>query len=100
LTYPRDRLQWIAATEGEFLQRDGARVSVSQQLDPGGGRVHLALLRRAGTGVLGEGSLLKLRFRALAPGPATLSVDEVRPVWLTPGEGGVQQAPAWTLHVE
>lgn len=100
LTYPSDRLQWISATEGEFLQRDGARVSVSQQLDPGGGRVHLALLRRSGTGVQGEGPLLKLRFRALTSGSATLSVDDLRPVWLTPGEGGVPQALAWTLQVE
>jgi general secretion pathway protein D len=61
--------------EGAFMRSGGANASFTQQADPAGGRVDIAILRTADTtGVAGTGVLAALIFDAIGPGPANLSV--------------------------
>jgi general secretion pathway protein D len=61
--------------EGGFMRSGGANATFTQQADPSGGRIDIAILRTGDTtGVAGTGVLAALIFDAIAPGPANLSV--------------------------
>ena len=61
--------------EGAFMRSGGANATFTQQADPSGGRVDIAILRTADTtGIAGTGVLAALIFDAIAPGPANLSI--------------------------
>jgi general secretion pathway protein D len=61
--------------EGSFMRSGGANATFTQQADPAGGRIDIAILRSADTtGVAGTGVLAALIFDAIGPGPANLSV--------------------------
>jgi type II secretory pathway component GspD/PulD (secretin) len=61
--------------EGSFMRSGGANATFTQQADPAGGRIDIAILRAADTtGVAGTGVLAGLIFDAIAPGPANLTV--------------------------
>jgi hypothetical protein len=61
--------------EGGFMRSGGANATFTQQADPSGGRIDIAILRTGDTtGVAGTGVLAARIFDAIAPGPANLSV--------------------------
>jgi len=61
--------------EGSFMRSGGANATLTQQADPNGGRVDIAILRTADTtGVAGTGALAALIFDAVAPGNANLAI--------------------------
>jgi general secretion pathway protein D len=61
--------------EGSFMRSGGANATFTQQGDPAGGRIDIAILRTADTtGVAGTGVLAALIFDAIAPGPANLAI--------------------------
>jgi type II secretory pathway component GspD/PulD (secretin) len=68
-------LRLVNVQEGSFMRAGGVSASFSQQADPAGGRVDIAIVRRADpTGVAGTGLLAGLLFEAVAPGAANLGV--------------------------
>lgn len=68
-------LRLVNVQEGSFMRTGGVTASFSQQADPAGGRVDIAIVRRADpTGVAGTGLLAGLLFEAVGSGPANLGV--------------------------
>ena len=68
-------LRLVNVQEGSFMRAGGVSASFSQQADPAGGRVDIAIVRRADpTGVAGTGLLAGLLFEAVASGAANLGV--------------------------
>jgi hypothetical protein len=70
LAYDRSVVEMVSAEGGELLSRQGAQ---SVLLTPKPGRVDVALLGN-GAGLLGEGELAIVRFRALAAGEAKIRI--------------------------
>ncbi len=74
--------------EGGFMRSGGANATFTQQADPAGGRVDIAILRTGDTtGVAGTGVLAAVIFDAIAPGPANLTVTGTA---TAPGGGPLQ----------
>lgn len=74
--------------EGGFMRSGGTNATFTQQADPAGGRVDIAILRTADTtGVAGTGVLAALVFDAIAPGPANLTITGTA---TAPGGGPLQ----------
>ena len=58
------------------MRTGGANATFTQQADPNGGRIDIAILRTNDTtGVAGTGVLAALIFDAIAPGNANLSIS-------------------------
>lgn len=70
LAYDPAALQVTEVVEGDFLKQGQAGTSFAPRLDPESGRVYVALSRSGSSGATGEGGLLRLRVRALAPSEA------------------------------
>ena len=87
IAYDRQRLQWVDASEADYFRRDGAPTSFSQHQDAATGRLKLGVLRSQATATQGEGTVLSLRFKALAAGSTHIRVVAARPVGLV---GSVQ----------
>lgn len=68
LGYDPALLQVTEVLEGDYLSQGNALTSFAPRLDEQAGRLYVALSRSAGSGAIGEGGLLHLRVRALAPG--------------------------------
>ena len=70
------------------MRSGGANATFTQQADPSGGRVDIAILRAAdSTGVAGTGVLAALVFDAIGPGPANLTITGTA---TAPGGGPLQ----------
>jgi hypothetical protein len=68
-------LRLVNVQEGSFMRAGGVSASFSQQADPAGGRVDIAIVRRADpTGVAGTGLLAGLLFEAIGSGSANFAV--------------------------
>ena len=75
VTYNPAVLRVRSVQEGSFMRAGGANATMTQQADPNGGRIDIAILRTADTtGVAGTGALAALIFDAIAPGNANLAV--------------------------
>ncbi|HLG59428.1 MAG TPA: hypothetical protein VI485_29080 [Vicinamibacterales bacterium] len=75
ITYNPAVLRVRMAQEGPFLRAGGVAAAFTQQPDPAGGRLDLAIVRPGDTtGVAGTGLLAALLFEVIAPGPANLAV--------------------------
>ena len=74
--YDPKTLEFINATEGNYLGQDGKPTVFTHTLLPGNGRVVVGLKQNAGgQGVSGAGELFSMQFQALAPG-----TTQIRPV--------------------
>jgi general secretion pathway protein D len=82
LRYPADRIQLLAVEEGSFFNQAGAATSFSQAVDAQAGMVRAGILRNQATGAQGQGTLVRVRFKALKAGPAELAVVSLEPVSL------------------
>jgi general secretion pathway protein D len=99
ISYDKSRLQLVDALEGDFFQRGNASTSFSKSLDATGGRARVGVLRNQALGAAGDGTLLTLRFKATAAGPATIRLESAQPISMD----AVSAAPAppvpWTINV-
>ena len=76
VTYNPAVLRLRMAQEGPFLRAGGVQAAFTQQPDPSGGRLDIAIVRPGDTtGVAGTGLLAALLFETVAPGPANLTVN-------------------------
>lgn len=80
LKFPTDRLQLLALEEGSYFRSDGAQTSFSQAVDTKAGIVRAGALRNQATGVRGQGTVIRVRLKALMPGPAEVTVLAIEPV--------------------
>jgi general secretion pathway protein D len=75
ITYNPAVLRISAAQEGTFLRSGGVAAVFTQQPDPAGGRLDIAIVRPNDlTGVAGTGLLAALVFDPIAAGPANIGV--------------------------
>jgi general secretion pathway protein D len=91
LSFSKDKLSVVDVEEGDLLKQGGAATSFSRSIDADAGRVQAGGLRNQATGASGQGSLLSVRFRAMAAGTAELSVVGTQPLGL---EGMAAGLPA------
>ncbi len=76
VTYNPAVIRVRTVQEGSFMRTGGANATFTQQADPNGGRIDIAILRTNDTtGVAGTGVLAALIFDAIAPGNANLSIS-------------------------
>ena len=76
VTYNPAVIRVRTVQEGSFMRTGGGNASFTQQADPNGGRIDIAILRTNDTtGVAGTGVLGALIFDAIAPGNANLSIS-------------------------
>jgi general secretion pathway protein D len=78
LTYDPVFVEFLSATEGLFLKKDGAATTFSTSPDPAAGAVAVNLVRPAGQGgASGGGTLATLVFRAKNKGPASFGLRDL-----------------------
>lgn len=95
-----ERLQLLEPVEGEFFKQDGAATSVSRAGGEGrDGLLRFGVMRNAATGVSGQGTALRLRFKALNAGDADLRLESVKPILLRSAEFSPQLPAPLTLRV-
>lgn len=100
ITYNNKVLRLLDVVRGPFLGGDGQQVVFSETKVPDEGRAIVTLNRVPGAGGMsGTGTLLTLRFQALAPGEARIGFEELslrdaklQPIQVTP--------PATTVTVQ
>jgi general secretion pathway protein D len=88
-------LQAISVQEGDFFKQNKAQTNFSQRVDPGQGKVFVALVRQSSAGndvgINGSGDLVTVNFRALKPAPTTqVQVLSATP---EPVPGGLMAVP-------
>ena len=96
LTFSKDKLQMIDVQEGDFFRQGGAPTSFSKSGDGKDGTLRVGTLRNQATGAVGDGTLLVLRFKALASGPAEVRVSSAQSI----GIGEAAAAPTLPPAVE
>ena len=99
IAFPKERLQLLEAVEGDFFRRDGATTSFSRGGDGANGRVGVGVLRNPGTGVAGQGTMLTLRFKALAAGEASISVVSAQGIGVGTPAPSPRLPPPFVLQV-
>jgi len=78
LTYDPVFVEFLSATEGPFLKKDGAATTFSTSPDLAAGAVAVNLVRPAGQGgASGGGTLATLVFRAKNKGPASFGLRDL-----------------------
>ena len=88
ITYNPAVMRIRTVQEGSFMRTGGANATFTQQADPTGGRIDIAILRTGDTtGVAGTGVLAALIFDAVAPGNANLQINGTA---TAPGGGPLQ----------
>ncbi|HET9645396.1 MAG TPA: hypothetical protein VFP68_19035, partial [Burkholderiaceae bacterium] len=84
---------------GDFFKRDGVKTSFSTGGDGAEGKFSAGTLRNQATGASGQGTLLTMRFRALAAGAGQVRISGAQPIALdAPAVQPSLPAP-WTLQV-
>jgi general secretion pathway protein D len=77
LNYDPLYVEFVAATEGSFLKKDGKATTFSSKASPANGTVAINLARAAGSGgVSGNGTMVTLLFRAVKKGEANFGFAE------------------------
>jgi hypothetical protein len=75
IVYDPKVVQFVSATQGDFLGKDGQSVTPPiLRDDPASGRVRVSLQRPPGPGVSGDGTVFNLMFMAKAKGTGAFSI--------------------------
>lgn len=84
LRFDTTRLALLDVAEGEFFRRGGAITSFTKSVEQGTGLARAGILRNEATTAQGQGTVLKVKLKALSPGPAQLTVFGFDPVTVGP----------------
>jgi general secretion pathway protein D len=80
IEYDRAKLELLGVDEGAFFKQGGASTSVSRSVASDRGQLSFGSLRDSATGASGEGSLVTLKFRILAPGATEVRIESATPI--------------------
>lgn len=97
--YDKQKLQWQGAVEGDFFRKDGSQTSFSQTVEEPNGRARIGVLRNQATGISGQGTMLTLKFKALAPGAAVVRLEQAQPIGLDAAAPSPAVTAPWTVQV-
>jgi general secretion pathway protein D len=79
IKYDASKLRLNDAAQGEFIGRDGQRVSLSKDLRNDIGEATISVTRApGGVGMGGSGALLNLSFQAVGRGESRVTVEEIQ----------------------
>ena len=79
IKYDASKLRLNDAAQGEFIGRDGQRVSLSKDIRNDTGEATFTVTRAPGApGIGGAGALLNLSFQAVGSGESRVSVEEIQ----------------------
>ena len=93
--YTKDKLELLGAEEGDLFKQGGAQTSFTRMIDAATGQARVGVLRNQATGASGQGSVVTLRFKALAAGAAEVRILALEPVGLA---GPVIKPAAWPAY--
>jgi general secretion pathway protein D len=82
LEFDAGTLELLDIVEGDFFAQGNATISVTKNIDGKGGRASAGLIRNTADGAKGEGTVLKLRFKAKGAGKAQFGVVSATPIVL------------------
>lgn len=98
--FDRDRLEWIGVEEGDYFRQGNVPTSFTHEVKATDGRVRLGVIRNQATGASGEGRVATLKFKALKPGAAPVTLLSMEPMFV----GDTAPMPAlpqsWRILVE
>lgn len=83
MAYSKDKLILLDMEEGDWLRQTDAATLFTRTVDAAQGSGKAGLLRKQATGASGQGTLLKLRFKAVGAGSADVRVTGFEPVVLS-----------------
>ncbi|MFN0160533.1 MAG: secretin N-terminal domain-containing protein [Burkholderiales bacterium] len=83
-------MEVVEVSEGDLLRQGGAATTFNHRVDRGAGQIFGTVARTGAGSARGSGTLVRVTFRAIAPGPAGVRLLTVAPV----GEGGRSPAVA------
>lgn len=99
ITIPSNAFDVIEVSEGTFFKQGDGVTSFTHAVNPGTGRVGVAVLRSDASGATGQAPILTLRLKAKAAGPATVSLSSFKPVALG-GAAAAVDLPVLGLNVK
>ena len=99
IAYDKSRLTLLDASDGDLLRRGTGAVAFTKAIEAAQGSARVGSLRAEATGVVGQGTLFNLRFKALAAGDADVRIAGFEPVVM--GEtAGVQSQTGTPLRLQ
>ena len=84
LAFSPINLEMVKFEEGPFLKQDGTQLSQSKTLEPG--KLSVGLLRNTANDIKGNGSIMVITFKALAPGIGELRLISAKGIATDPIE--------------
>jgi general secretion pathway protein D len=99
LAFAKDKLQLIDVEEGDFFRQGGAATGFSKSGDGKDGQLRAGVLRNQANGATGEGTVLLLRFKALAAGQAEVRVHSAQSIGIGAPAAAPTLPPALTLQI-
>jgi general secretion pathway protein D len=92
VSYPKDKLTLLDVSEGDFLRKGSGTVAFTNTIDSVQGVARLASMRAEATGVMGQGTLATLRFKAVAAGDAEINITAFDPIVVGDDAGAPHKA--------
>lgn len=80
--FSQSQLELVDVEEGEYFKGDGSPTSFTKAVDAGSGVVRAGVLRNQAKGATGQGPVVRLKFKALKPGAAEVSLMAADPIAL------------------
>ena len=99
IAFPKDLVDILEVTEGDFFRQDGALTSFTQAVNTEMGRVGAAILRTDASGSTGISTVLSLKVRSKAPGMITFQTNSFKPVSVA-GPPPTLELPEWRIEVK
>lgn len=96
LSIPNTSLEIMEVGEGSFFQLNDGTTSFTHAFNPSTAKLSTMVLRSDSTGASGQGSVLRLKLKALTAGSNTVTVSSFRPMVLA-GESPSLELPALTI---
>ena len=90
LGYDPKAIKIVEISEGNLMKRDGNQTTFSTRMDENSGRIFVGLSRAGNNGATGEGELIQLKVKGLAPAASSLKIV----VFSGMGPGNTLHSPA------
>jgi general secretion pathway protein D len=97
MSYSKDRLEVVEISEGDYFRASGAPTSFTKAVDIAAGRISVGVMDGGGSGVAGQGALVRVKLKALSAGIAEVAVTNLQQ--LVPGDAPMSIVPPTPLQV-
>lgn len=82
IKFAQSQLELLDVEEGEYFKSDGMATSFTKAADSASGVLRVGVLRNQAKGATGQGSVVRLKFKALKPGAAEVLLMSADPISL------------------